>query len=41
MKNGKEKFILTDKSMYYGIFLDNNFNGLGEFKWPDGRKYEG
>ena len=37
MKNGKGKLIFADESSYEGLFFNNNIDGYGIYKLPDGK----
>ena len=41
MKEGIGKLHFSDKSIYSGEFKENEINGKGEYKWPDGKTYKG
>ena len=41
-KNGKGEIILNNNDVYKGMFIDDTFNGNGEYKWNDMKKeYKG
>ena len=41
-KNGNGKIILNNNDIYKGMFIDDKFNGKGEYKWNDKkREYKG
>ena len=39
--NGHGKYFLSDGRCYEGQFLDDQKEGFGIFKWPNGDKFEG
>jgi|TARA_B110001450_G_C17330101_1_gene363079 hypothetical protein len=41
MKHGKGKFQWSDQSTFEGDFHENNIEGSGEYRWADGRVYNG
>lgn len=41
MMHGKGILTFSDGRKYIGNFEEDKMEGLGHFRWPDGREFEG